>query len=122
MMHCHATHSVAAKYMSDITGCDLIARAITNIYAVNRNFVKCYSNKNRITALEAPLQAQRITALEAPLQAQRITALEAPLQAQRITALEAPLQAQRITALEAPLQAQHKEVCSAFVAYMERKL
>ena len=31
---------------------------ITNIYAVNRTFVKCYSNKKQITALEAPLQAQ----------------------------------------------------------------
>ena len=58
MMRCHATRSVAAKYLCDVTGCDLIARAITNIYAVNRNFVKCYSNKKRITALEAPLEAQ----------------------------------------------------------------
>ena len=58
MMRCHATRSVAAKYMSDVTGCDLITRAITNIYAVNHNFVKCYSNKKQITALEVPLQAQ----------------------------------------------------------------
>ena len=58
MMHCHATRSVAAKYISDVTGCDLIAGAIANIYVVNRIFVKCYSNKKRITALEAPLQGQ----------------------------------------------------------------
>ena len=58
MMRCRATCSVAAKYLCDVTGCDLIARAITNIYAVNRNFVKCYSNKKRITALEVPLEAQ----------------------------------------------------------------
>ena len=38
MMRCHATCSVAAKYMYDVAGCDLIARAITNIYAVIRNF------------------------------------------------------------------------------------
>ena len=44
--------------MCDVAGCDLIARAITNIYAVNLNFVKCYSNKKRIRALEAPLEAQ----------------------------------------------------------------
>ena len=58
MMRCHATRSVAAKYLCDVTGCDLIARAITNIYAVNHKFVKCYSNKKRITVLEAPLEAQ----------------------------------------------------------------
>ena len=58
MMRCHASRSVAAKYLCYVTGCDLIARAITNIYAVNRNFVKYYSNKKRITALEVPLEAQ----------------------------------------------------------------
>ena len=58
MMHYHATRSIAAKYICDVTSCDIIARAITNIYAVNRNFVECYSNKKRITALETPLQAQ----------------------------------------------------------------
>ena len=60
MMHCHATPFRSRKYFSDVTGCDLIAPAKTNIYAVNCNFVKCYSNKKRITALEAPLQERSL--------------------------------------------------------------
>ena len=54
-MRCHATRSVAAKYMYDIT---VIARGKNTFLRVNRNFVKCYSNKKRIKALELPLRAQ----------------------------------------------------------------
>ena len=58
MMRYHATRSVAAKYMYDVTVCYVTARAMNTFLRVNRNFVKCYSNNKRNTALELPLQAQ----------------------------------------------------------------
>ena len=58
MMRCHAIHSVAAKYMFDVTFVTSLHRAKNKFLRVNRNFVKCYSNKKRIKALELPLKAQ----------------------------------------------------------------
>ena len=58
MMRYHATRSVTAKYMYDVTVCYVTARAINKCLRVNRNFVKCYSNNKQNTALELPLQAQ----------------------------------------------------------------